>query len=77
MNAQAELLRDARGKLEAGIAAGWENDDLAPLLYRMNHSNDTYKAAAKHVKVHAATPKVPKAKSGAGPKAAATKGGKK
>ncbi|CAE7605134.1 unnamed protein product, partial [Symbiodinium sp. CCMP2592] len=75
MNSQADLLREARERLEAGVACGSPEQELKPLVYRMNHANDQYKIAAKHVKVHAAPPK-PKGAAKTAPKASA-KGGKK
>ncbi|CAE6943638.1 unnamed protein product [Symbiodinium sp. CCMP2456] len=79
MNAQAELLREARQRLEAAIAFGKPDDALEPLVYQLNHANDVYKTAAKHVKLHAAAPKTPKAKGAAKSEseAAGAKGNKK
>ncbi|CAE7835834.1 unnamed protein product [Symbiodinium necroappetens] len=76
MNSQAELLKHARAKLEAAIAHQDSDDDIKQLLYCMNHANDNYKTASKHVRVHAQPPK-PKAKAKNAPKSApSAKGGK-
>ncbi|CAE7508768.1 unnamed protein product [Symbiodinium sp. CCMP2592] len=68
MNSQAETLREARGRLEAALACGAASEDLEPLVYQLNFSNDTYKEASKHVRLHLQAPK-PKGTSKAKAKA--------
>ncbi|CAE7813201.1 unnamed protein product [Symbiodinium sp. CCMP2456] len=77
MNSQAELLRAARAKLEEAIAHQDPEEQIKQYVYCLNHANDVYKNASKHVRVHAQPPKTPKAKAKSGAKnASSAKGGK-
>ena len=59
---------------QAAIACQDSDENVKQVLYQMNHANDVYKTASKHVRLHAQTPK-PAGKSKA--KAASKKGFRK
>ena len=65
-------------EMQASIAHADPEDTVKQHLYCMNHANDVYREASKHVKLHAQQPK-PKAKSkaDAAAKGAAKAKGKK
>lgn len=54
---------------QASIACEDTEDNIKQHLYQMNHVNDQYKQASKHVRLHAQAPKEKKTpKTKAGPK---------
>ena len=61
--------------LKVSIAMGEEEKEMGPVVWKMNHVNDQYKTASKHVRMHcvqaAAKPKSNKGKAKAAPKASA------